>query len=99
MFGYLEVLFQEQLMALAEDAAEQQMAKKGKAVAIDNTPARPCRQPSPLTIMFPEELEATFRHQVDMIIDNGPLSPQKTTMVDMTEDIPKVIRQGAGVFE
>ena len=36
----LELLFQEQLTALAEDAAEQQALRKGKAMAADPSPSR-----------------------------------------------------------
>ena len=59
MLGDLEVMFQEQLEALARDAAEQQMAKKGKAIFVDNELARPCQQLDPPSIMVLEELEAT----------------------------------------
>ena len=38
MLGDLELLFQKQLTALAEDVAEQQALRKGKAVATDPTP-------------------------------------------------------------
>ena len=40
----LELLFQEQLAALAEDATEQQLLRKGKAVAMD--PSSPQDRPS-----------------------------------------------------
>ena len=38
MLGDLELLFQEQLTALAEDAAEQQALRKGKAVVTNPSP-------------------------------------------------------------
>ena len=38
MLGDLELLFQEQLTTLAEDAAEQQVVKKGKVVGTDPSP-------------------------------------------------------------
>ena len=48
--GDLELLFQEQLTGLAEDATEQQALRKGKAVAMD--PSLPQDHPS---IMVLEE--------------------------------------------
>ena len=38
MLGDLELLFQEQLIALAEEATEQQALKKGKTVVTDPSP-------------------------------------------------------------
>ena len=37
----LELLFQEQLAVLVEDAAEQNALRKGKAVMIDHNPTEP----------------------------------------------------------
>ena len=41
MLGDLELLFQEQLVVLAEDATEQNTLRKGKAVTIDHNPTEP----------------------------------------------------------
>ena len=38
MLGDLELLFQEQLTTLTEDAVEQQAVKKGKVVVTDPSP-------------------------------------------------------------
>ena len=40
----LELLFQEQLAVFAEDVAELDAARKGKAVVTDHIPAHPPRQ-------------------------------------------------------
>ena len=54
MLRDLELLFQEQLMALAEDAAEQQVLRKGKAMVTD--PSLP--QDHPSIMVLEEEAEA-----------------------------------------
>ena len=55
MLGDLELLFQEQLAVLAEDAAEQQVLRKGKAVATD--PSSP--QDHPSIMVLGEDTEPT----------------------------------------
>ena len=54
MMGDLELLFQEQLVSLAEDIAEYQAVRKGKAVAMDPSP-----QKDHASIMVLEEDSAT----------------------------------------
>ena len=63
----LELLFQEQLTALAEDAAEQQAVKKGKVVVTD-----PSQQEDHLSIMVLEEEAATAPTRPDEL--NAPQS-------------------------
>jgi L-threonylcarbamoyladenylate synthase len=42
------------------------------------------------------DLEPHFRHQVDLILDAGTLgSGEASTVVDVTSDIPKILREGA----
>ena len=53
----LELLFQEQLVALAEDAAEQQVLRKGKAMAMD--PSSPQDHPSIMVLGEDTELALT----------------------------------------
>ena len=55
MLGDLELLFQEQLTALAEDAAKQNALRKGKAVMIDHNPTEPRQQQGYPSIMVLEE--------------------------------------------
>ena len=54
MLKDLELLFQEQLMALAEDAAEQQALRKGKSMVTDPSPP----QDHPSIMVLEEEAEA-----------------------------------------
>lgn len=37
-----------------------------------------------------------FNNVVDMIIDGGPLTSEPSTILDLTDDAPVVVRQGAG---
>ena len=55
MLEDLELLFQEQLAVFAEDAAELDTARKGKAVITDQVPAHPPRQQDHSSIMVLEE--------------------------------------------
>lgn len=47
----------------------------------------------------PEEIFEDFKHKVDLVIDGGPGGNIPSTVVDFTEGIPHVIRQGLGYFE
>lgn len=44
----------------------------------------------------PEAIQDTLGKQVDLIIHGGYLGQQPTTVVDLTEDAPVVVREGAG---
>ncbi|AWK42206.1 threonylcarbamoyl-AMP synthase [Photorhabdus laumondii subsp. laumondii] len=44
----------------------------------------------------PEEIKDNLGKQVDLIIHGGYLGQQPTTVIDLTEDTPVVIREGAG---
>jgi tRNA threonylcarbamoyl adenosine modification protein (Sua5/YciO/YrdC/YwlC family) len=44
----------------------------------------------------PDRIAAEFRNQVDMIIDGGPLLSQPSTVLDLTEERPVLIRRGSG---
>lgn len=43
----------------------------------------------------PEEIQRRFPF-LDAILDCGPIYPQPSTIIDLTDDIPKLIRQGKG---
>ncbi|MCE1777108.1 threonylcarbamoyl-AMP synthase, partial [Enterobacter hormaechei] len=43
----------------------------------------------------PEEIKDNLGKQVDLIIHGGYLGQQPTTVIDLTEDTPVVIREGA----
>lgn len=44
----------------------------------------------------PWTLEDLFGHAIDLVIDGGYLFPEPTTVIDFTEDLPRLIRQGKG---
>ncbi|MCC8466290.1 MULTISPECIES: L-threonylcarbamoyladenylate synthase [Photorhabdus] len=44
----------------------------------------------------PEEIKDNLGKRVDLIIHGGYLGQQPTTVIDLTEDTPVVIREGAG---
>lgn len=44
----------------------------------------------------PEEIEERLHHQVDFIIDGGPGQHEPTTVIDLTDHAPCLIRQGLG---
>lgn len=52
------------------------------------------QQPQPLN--DPEEIRSLLEQQIDLIIDGGPCSLELTTVVDLTGDEVKRIRQGRG---
>jgi len=51
------------------------------------------------TITDPAELEAAFGEDVSLIIDGGVLDGTASTVVDVTDDPPKVLRQGLVSFD
>ncbi len=44
----------------------------------------------------PYEMRDLLSHQVELIIDGGYCGFEPTTVIDLMEDIPKIIRQGRG---
>ena len=44
----------------------------------------------------PEEIEERLANEVDLIIDGGPGQREPTTVLDLTEEAPRLIRQGLG---
>ncbi|QBQ54595.1 L-threonylcarbamoyladenylate synthase [Nitrosococcus wardiae] len=52
------------------------------------------REEMPLT--DPEEIRDRIGNQVDLIIDGGYCGFEPTTVVDLVEDVPKIIREGKG---
>lgn len=51
-------------------------------------------QEMPLT--DPEEIREQLEHQVDLVIDGGHCGFEPSTVVDMTDELPRLIRQGKG---
>lgn len=44
----------------------------------------------------PEEIRAHLEKQVDLVIDSGFIAFEPTSIVDLTEDVPQVVRLGKG---
>ena len=47
-------------------------------------------------ILEPGDLEKRYRNEIDLVIDCGPKISSPSTIVDMTEDKFKIIREGKG---
>ena len=46
----------------------------------------------------PYDIRETLEHQVDLVIDGGYCGLEPTTVVDLTEETPQLVRQGKGDF-
>lgn len=46
----------------------------------------------------PYDIRDTLEHFVDLVIDGGYCGLEPTTVIDLTEDVPELIRQGKGDF-
>ncbi|RMF19158.1 MAG: threonylcarbamoyl-AMP synthase [Gammaproteobacteria bacterium] len=49
-----------------------------------------------LPLTDPYDIRETLEHQVDLVIDGGFCGMEPTTVISLTEDVPEVLRQGAG---
>lgn len=49
-----------------------------------------------MPLMDPYDIRDLLEHQVDLVIDGGYCGLEATTVVDMTGDVPEVMRRGAG---
>ena len=47
-------------------------------------------------IVEPRDLEAIYRNEVDLVIDAGPRISEPSTVVDLTEGDPVIVREGKG---
>ncbi len=47
----------------------------------------------------PAEIAEQIGHAVDLVIDSGMLGLESSTVVDLTEEMPVILRQGLGEFE
>jgi tRNA A37 threonylcarbamoyladenosine synthetase subunit TsaC/SUA5/YrdC len=43
-----------------------------------------------------EEIRQRLEHQVDLVIDAGSCGVEMTTVIDLTSDVPEIIRTGKG---
>jgi tRNA threonylcarbamoyl adenosine modification protein (Sua5/YciO/YrdC/YwlC family) len=44
----------------------------------------------------PEQIRERLEHQVDLVIDGGSCGVEPSTVIDLTEDTPRVLRAGKG---
>ena len=44
----------------------------------------------------PCEIRQILEHEVDLVIDGGFCGMEPSTVVDMIEDLPRILRQGCG---
>ncbi len=44
----------------------------------------------------PAEIRDLLEHQLELVIDSGFGGLEQTTMVSLEDDVPKIVRQGAG---
>lgn len=44
----------------------------------------------------PEDIKDQLGKLVDLVIDGGSIGQQPTTVIDLTESVPEVVREGAG---
>lgn len=55
-----------------------------------------------LAMTDPEEIRDTLNHAVDIVIDGGACGVQETSVVDLSEEVPELVRRGKGdvtIFE
>ncbi len=53
---------------------------------------------APLPMTDPLEIRDALEHQLDLVIDGGHCGVEQTTVVDLTTDVPEVVRQGVGLL-
>lgn len=49
-----------------------------------------------LPLTDPEDIRQALEHEVDLIIDGGYCGTEPTTVVDISDDVPKLMRAGKG---
>jgi len=42
------------------------------------------------------EIRRHLEHQLDLVIDSGPCDGQMTTVIDLSTDAPRLVREGKG---
>ena len=47
----------------------------------------------------PQEIAATFRHEIELVLDAGVLANQPSTIIDLSGPAPALLRAGAGASE
>jgi tRNA threonylcarbamoyl adenosine modification protein (Sua5/YciO/YrdC/YwlC family) len=54
------------------------------------------RTPDDQWVIDPIEVESTLDHRVDVVVDGGPLVATPSTVVDLSSDVPVLVREGKG---
>ncbi|MDF1762477.1 MAG: L-threonylcarbamoyladenylate synthase [Oleibacter sp.] len=49
-----------------------------------------------LPLSDPYEIRERLEHQLDLVLDGGFCGFESTTVIDLTEDVPELLRQGVG---
>lgn len=49
-----------------------------------------------LAMTDPEEIRDTLNHAVDLVIDGGACGVEETSVVDLSEEVPELVRRGKG---
>lgn len=57
------------------------------------------RTPDDQWVIDPVEIESTFDARVDVVVDGGPLVASPSTVVDLSGDVPVLLREGKGDVE
>ncbi|PZP51470.1 MAG: threonylcarbamoyl-AMP synthase, partial [Azospira oryzae] len=47
----------------------------------------------------PGQIRARLERQVDLVIDGGPCGVEMTTVLDLTDEAPRVVREGKGPLD
>jgi len=47
----------------------------------------------------PDEIAAVLEHVLDIFLDCGPLGLEPSTVVDLTDETPMILREGKGSIE
>ena len=47
-------------------------------------------------MMDPEEIEKVFGHAIQLTIDAGLIFPEPSSIVDLSDEVPEVLREGKG---
>ena len=51
-----------------------------------------------LPLTDPDDIRTLLEKRVDVIVDGGYCGLEPTTIVDLTGDVPELVRQGVGDF-
>jgi tRNA threonylcarbamoyl adenosine modification protein (Sua5/YciO/YrdC/YwlC family) len=54
------------------------------------------RTPDDHWVIDPIEVESTLDHKIDLVVDGGPLVAAGSTVVDLSGDVPVLVREGKG---